>query len=65
MKSFMYFTYMICTPHHIFSGDQITDEMGKASDTYGGEEQCTLSCGVETRMTLAETGWLYDDGSST
>jgi hypothetical protein len=28
MKSFM-----VCTPHHTSSGDQITDEMGKASDT--------------------------------
>jgi len=46
MKSFI-----ICTPHHTFSGDQITDEMGKASDTYGGEEKCTLNYGVETWMT--------------
>jgi len=58
MKSFM-----ICTPHHTFSGDQITDKMGNASDTYGGEEKCTLNCGVETWMTWAETGGLYEDRS--
>ena len=54
---------MICTPHHTFSGDQITDKMGNASDTYGGEEKCTLNCGVETWMTWAETGGLYEDRS--
>jgi len=53
MKSFM-----ICTPHHTFSGDQITNEMGRASETYGGQEKCTLNCGVET---WAETGGLYED----
>ena len=61
----MHEKFMICTSHHTISGDEITYEMGKASDKYGGEEKCTLSFGVETWMTWAEKGGFYEDRSST
>jgi hypothetical protein len=40
---------MICTLHHIFSGDKIEkNEMGGACSTYGGEESCIQGFGGET-----------------
>jgi hypothetical protein len=39
---------IICTPHSIFSDDQIEkNEMGEGCSTYGGEERCTgFWCGT-------------------
>ena len=40
---------MICTHHHIFSGEKTEkNETGGACSTCGGEERCTQGFGGET-----------------
>jgi hypothetical protein len=34
-------SFMLCTPHQIYSGDQVKKtEMGRTGGTYGVEERC-------------------------
>jgi len=42
-------SFMICTPHHYYSGDEIEkNEMGGACSMYGKENSCVQSFGGET-----------------
>jgi hypothetical protein len=43
-------SFLLCTPHKYYSGDQIKkNEMGEACSTYGRQKRCIQDFGRETR----------------